>query len=158
MVAGRGADFSFSGLKTAVRLWVEREKKASADGTLSDFTKQQIAYEFQNAATDCLIDRLKLALAQFRFDYGNLLIDLEVSLVIAGGVAANRHIRQRLEAFAKTEMARLIAPPMALCTDNAAMIAWVGQERLALNGDTAGDSLAMATRPRWPLDSDGNRL
>jgi N6-L-threonylcarbamoyladenine synthase len=72
-----------------------------------------------------------------------------VRLVVAGGVAANKYLRQRLHDLAQSEGATLIAPPPRLCTDNAAMIAWAGLERLRLG---QCDALDLAPRPRWPLD------
>jgi len=79
--------------------------------------------------------------------------------VVAGGVAANQTVRAALEAFAASRAMRFTAPPLALCTDNAAMIAWAGCERLAAEGWRAGesfsgDSLDFVARPRWPLDAD----
>jgi N6-L-threonylcarbamoyladenine synthase len=72
------------------------------------------------------------------------------ALVVAGGVAANAAVRRALEALAAEHGLRFVAPPQALCTDNAAMIAWAGLERLAAGA--AGDPLDIAARPRWPLD------
>ncbi len=74
------------------------------------------------------------------------------ALVVAGGVAANHAIRTALETFAASRAMRFVAPPLALCTDNAAMIAWAGQERLALGATS--DPLDIAARPRWPLDAE----
>jgi N6-L-threonylcarbamoyladenine synthase len=75
------------------------------------------------------------------------------ALVVAGGVAANKTVRAALESFAEAHAMRFTAPPLALCTDNAAMIAWAGIERLAVEGDSfAGDPLDFVARPRWPLD------
>jgi N6-L-threonylcarbamoyladenine synthase len=72
------------------------------------------------------------------------------ALVVAGGVAANKRVRQALEQMAAAHALRFVAPPLELCTDNAAMIAWAGVERL---GQGASDPLDIAARPRWPLDS-----
>jgi N6-L-threonylcarbamoyladenine synthase len=77
------------------------------------------------------------------------------TLVAAGGVAANAELRRRLEHFAASAAIRLIVPPAALCTDNAAMIAWAGIERLRI---CETDSLDFAPRPRWPLDPSAPRL
>ena len=74
------------------------------------------------------------------------------ALVLAGGVAANKRVRHALEGLAAQRGLRFVAPPPALCTDNAAMIAWAGLERLA--GGATGDPLDIAARPRWPLDAD----
>ncbi|MFZ9395137.1 MAG: tRNA (adenosine(37)-N6)-threonylcarbamoyltransferase complex transferase subunit TsaD [Erythrobacter sp.] len=122
--------FSFAGLKSAVLRAKEAGSHADAD----------IAASFQQAAIDCLIDRLGLALER---------TDPVPSLVVAGGVAANHRIRGALEEFAATHAMAFTAPPLALCTDNAAMIAWAGCERLALG---TFDPLDVAARPRWPLD------
>ena len=122
--------FSFAGLKSAVL----RAKEA---GIHSD---ADLAASFQQAAVDCLLDRLGLAVAA---------IAPVPALVVAGGVAANRTIRAALEAFAGRHAMAFTAPPLALCTDNAAMIAWAGCERLDLG---SFDPLDVAARPRWPLD------
>ena len=125
--------FSFAGLKSAVLRAHESGEHARAN----------IAAAFQQAAVDCLVDRLEHALAR---------IGPMPALVVAGGVAANRSVRAALEALAGRHAMRFVAPPLALCTDNAAMIAWAGCERLALEGGTAGDPLDIRARPRWPLD------
>jgi N6-L-threonylcarbamoyladenine synthase len=126
--------FSFAGLKSAVLRAVESGAHSPAD----------IAASFQQAAVECLIDRLERALdSAGRFP----------ALVVAGGVAANKTVRTALEALAARHAMRFTAPPLALCTDNAAMIAWAGCERLALEGEGfAGDPLDFVARPRWPLD------
>ena len=150
MCGREGADFSFSGLKTAVRLTLEALVRESPNGTVSEADRAHLAASFQAAAGDCLIDRLGHALRRFRQDHPGLAIP---TLVIAGGVAANRYLRQRLEEFAEHRRLQLVAPPLALCTDNAAMIAWAGIERLQQQGrDWSGDRLDMPSRPRWPLD------
>ncbi|HWK40998.1 MAG TPA: tRNA (adenosine(37)-N6)-threonylcarbamoyltransferase complex transferase subunit TsaD [Croceibacterium sp.] len=125
--------FSFAGLKSAVLRAHESGKYSAAD----------IAASFQQAAIDCIIDRTGRALAQMG----------QVSaLVVAGGVAANRSVRTALETIAADHGLRFVAPPQALCTDNAAMIAWAGIERLAIGVEP--DSLSVSARPRWPLDPD----
>jgi N6-L-threonylcarbamoyladenine synthase len=108
------------------------------------YTDADIAASFQQAAVECLIDRLERAL---------ITAGPFPALVVAGGVAANRTVRAALEALAARHGMRFTAPPLALCTDNAAMIAWAGCERLALAGaDFTGDPLDCVARPRWPLD------
>ncbi|MHA6332999.1 tRNA (adenosine(37)-N6)-threonylcarbamoyltransferase complex transferase subunit TsaD [Qipengyuania sp. CAU 1752] len=124
--------FSFAGLKSAVLRAHESGQHETAD----------IAASFQRAAIDCLLDRLRVALD----DGGDL-----PALVVAGGVAANQEIRRELESFAKARSMRFVAPPLELCTDNAAMIGWAGCERLGLGQD---DPLDFQARPRWPLDPD----
>jgi N6-L-threonylcarbamoyladenine synthase len=122
--------FSFAGLKSAVL-------RAHESGA---YTRADIAASFQQAAIDCIHNRLSRALEVMG----------EVSaLVVAGGVAANLRVRTALEELAASHGLRFVAPPPALCTDNAAMIAWAGIERL---GQGASDPLDIAARPRWPLD------
>ncbi|HTM96918.1 MAG TPA: tRNA (adenosine(37)-N6)-threonylcarbamoyltransferase complex transferase subunit TsaD, partial [Croceibacterium sp.] len=122
--------FSFAGLKSAVLRAKQSGAHADAD----------IAASFQQAAIECVVDRTRRALT----DMGGV-----TALVAAGGVAANAAIRAALEDLAGEFGLRFAAPPMALCTDNAAMIAWAGIERL---GQGASDPLDIAARPRWPLD------
>jgi len=117
-------------------------------------TPADIAASFQQAAVECLLDRLDLALTR---------AGPFPALVVAGGVAANQTVRRALEVFAATHAMRFSAPPLALCTDNAAMIAWAGCERLAAAGWRAGDnftgdSLDFVARPRWPLDADAETV
>ena len=137
-MAGRhDADFSFSGLKTALRL--EAEKIAP----LSDADVADLCASFQQAVGDVVMDRLRTGLRMFRAQVGT-----PTALVCAGGVAANQAIRKALHRVAFEVGISLVAPPPALCTDNGAMIAWAGAERLALG---LTDSLATAPRARWPL-------
>jgi N6-L-threonylcarbamoyladenine synthase len=139
-MAGKpGCDFSFSGLKTAVRQ--ARARIARFD----DAAAADLAASFQAAVADVLADRCAHALESFRAEHGQA-----GPLVVAGGVAANAQLRRRLHAVAADAGARLVAPPLDLCTDNAAMIAWAGLERLALG---LSDPLDFAPRPRWPLES-----
>lgn len=122
--------FSFAGLKSAVL-------RAQESG---HYAVNDIAASFQAAVIDCIADRL---------DYVMGGIDPPAALVVAGGVAANLSIRAMLEEKAKQYGMRFVAPPLWLCTDNGAMIAWAGGERF-LAGMT--DGLDFAARPRWPLD------
>jgi N6-L-threonylcarbamoyladenine synthase len=138
MVGRRDADFSLSGLKTALRL--EAEKIAPLD----DRDVADLCASFQQAVVDVVKDRLRSGLAMFRVRVGT-----PTALVCAGGVAANQAIRKVLHRVAFEIGTELVAPPPALCTDNGAMIAWAGAERLALG---LTDSLDVAPRARWPLD------
>ncbi|QZH75582.1 MAG: tRNA (adenosine(37)-N6)-threonylcarbamoyltransferase complex transferase subunit TsaD [Erythrobacter sp.] len=125
--------FSFAGLKSAVLRAHESGQHADAD----------IAASFQQAALDCILDRTRKALREMQ---------PVTALVVAGGVAANQTIRNGLEQLADEFALPFTAPPMALCTDNAAMIAWAGIERLMAG--FAPDPLDYKARPRWPLDPD----
>ena len=124
--------FSFAGLKSAVL-------RAKESG---QYRAEDLAASFQQAAIDCVIDRLQRALAGM----GGV-----TALVVAGGVAANRPMREALERLAQTRGLPFTAPPLPLCTDNAAMIAWAGAERYRQG---QSDPLDFAARPRWPLDPD----
>ena len=139
-----GANFSFSGLKTKVRQTIE----GLPPGDLLDQDVADLCASFQVAAGDTLADRVQNAMAAFRDACpGN---DAPV-LVVAGGVAANQVLRQRLQSLCSEKGFQFTAPPPNLCTDNGAMIAWAGIERLRL-GDT--DAMNFRPRPRWPLDPD----
>jgi N6-L-threonylcarbamoyladenine synthase len=127
-------DFSFAGLKTAVRTQIEHL------GQLSDQDKKDIAASFQEAVADCLADRLGYALKMCELK--------PTAVVVAGGVASNEHLRARLTATCITQGIPFIAPPIWLCTDNAAMIAWAGVEHFRLGHKSP---LSFAPRPRWPL-------
>lgn len=139
LVGRPGCDFSFSGLKTAVRRIVHER------GTLTAADQADLAAAVETAICDALCDRTANAARWFRrrFPEGK-------SLVAAGGVAANRRLRQRLSGLAAAAGLDFVAPPPALCTDNAAMIAWAGLERLRLG---LVDGLDAPPRPRWPLDA-----
>src|SRR5579884_4299429 len=137
-MVGRGdADFSLSGLKTALR--IEAEKIAP----LSDEDVADLCASFQQAVVDMVMDRLRAGLRMFRERLGT-----PNALVCAGGVAANQAIRKVLHRVAFEVGTSLVAPPPALCTDNGAMIAWAGAERLALG---LTDPLDVAPHARWPL-------
>jgi N6-L-threonylcarbamoyladenine synthase len=140
-MAGRpGSDFSFSGLKTAVRHAVAALPGGAADSE----SAADLAAAFQEAVGDVLADRTIHAIARFReeFPAGDRFVG-------AGGVAANARIREVLAGAVAAQGMQFVAPPVTLCTDNAAMIAWAGLERLRLG---LTDGFEFAARPRWPLD------
>ena len=137
-MAGRQhADFSLSGLKTALRL--EAEKIAP----LTDADVRDLCASFQNAVVDVVADRLRVGLKIFKERHGK-----PTALVAAGGVAANEAIRKVLHRIAFETGTVLVVPPAALCTDNGAMIAWAGAERLALG---LTDMLDTPPHARWLL-------
>ncbi len=137
-----GCDFSFSGLKTAVRQAAE----SLPAGDLSTKDVSDLAASFQAALVDSATDRCAGAIETFRALYaeGN-------TLVVSGGVAANTALRSALMKTCEDAGMKFVAPPVALCTDNAVMIAWAGLERLKLG---LIDPLDFKARPRWPLDPD----
>jgi N6-L-threonylcarbamoyladenine synthase len=132
-----GCDMSFSGLKTAV-LRV-RDQAVAADGGLREGLRADICASFQQVVAEVLAEKTRRALAEAQVPV----------IAVAGGVAANRTIRAALEQVAAKAGARFLAPPLALCTDNAAMIAWAGIERFRLGHR---DGMDLGARPRWPLD------
>jgi N6-L-threonylcarbamoyladenine synthase len=137
-MAGKpNADFSLSGLKTALRL--EAEKIAP----ISDADVRDLCASFQQAVVDVVADRLRTGMKMFREKHGT-----PTALVAAGGVAANEAIRKVLHRIAFEVGTVLVVPPPELCTDNGAMIAWAGAERLALG---LTDTLDTAPQARWPL-------
>lgn len=132
-------DFSLSGLKTAIRTEAERAAPIS---------RQDIAdlcAGFQAAITDVIVDRVQLALQILR-GRG----EQPTAIVVAGGVAANLAIRAAMDKMAATLLIPLVVPPAELCTDNAAMVAWAGIERLSLD---MTDPLDVKPRARWPLEA-----
>ncbi len=137
-----GCDFSFSGLKTAVRHAIE----GLPEGPLQENDINDLCASFQAAAGDVIADRLDNAMEMFKADHPE-----GTTLVVAGGVAANEYLRGRLMAEAEIHNMAFVAPPLHLCTDNGAMIAWAGLEHLKA-GNT--DALTFKPRPRWPLDPD----
>ena len=143
MMGKPGCDFSFSGLKTAL---------ARAVANIAPPGSQDVAdmaAAFQDRVGAALAERTRNAITAFRTRCPS-----GETLVIAGGVAANAEIRARIGRLASEHGMRLVAPPPRLCTDNAAMIAWAGIERLKLG---LTDPLDFAPRPRWPLDPHAPR-
>lgn len=165
LLGAKEPHFSFAGLKSAVM-------RAAQSG---EWRPEDIAASFQQAVIDCLLDRTERAILSRHSGEGrNLpgqgdalavgnpgLLRGDVAedkpltaLVVAGGVAANQSVRAALEALAAEHGLPFVAPPLWLCTDNAAMIGWAGAERFAA-GMT--DGLDVAARPRWPLDPDAEK-
>jgi len=139
-MAGReGADFSFSGLKTAVRQCLKE--------AISAQDRVDLAASFQAAVVDVLKDRIRRAMEMFKTSYGKT--NDEWKFVASGGVAANKAIRKALETVCRERGFTLVLPPAELCTDNAAMVAWAGLERLALG---LVDPLDASPLARWPLE------
>ena len=138
-------DFSFSGLKTAVRLAVDALPK----GDLEREDIADLACAFQDTMADIISDRCARAIEKFKNEYN----PKEPTLVISGGVAANKAIRKALDTLCKAHNVQSYAPPIKLCGDNAAMIAWAGYERLKKG---LKDPLDFKARPRWPLDETGS--
>ncbi|AHC73663.1 putative O-sialoglycoprotein endopeptidase [Candidatus Endolissoclinum faulkneri L5] len=139
MLGKAGCDFSFSGLKTAVRRRVNQVKEILSSQMVAD-----IAAAFQKAVSDTLVDRTKQAINLLEIEKIN-----NQFLVMAGGVAANQTIRAAIADLAALRGLQFVAPSMNLCGDNGAMIAWAGVERLALG---LIDGMSFRPRSRWPLD------
>ena len=127
--------FSFAGLKSAVL----RARDADI------YRPEDIAASFQQAVVDCLVDRTRIAIER---------APGVTALVVAGGVAANQSVRDALSGLASQYGLPFIAPPLWLCTDNGAMIAWAGAERFAIG---PVDDRDVPARPRWPLDPNAEK-
>ena len=134
-----GCDFSFSGLKTAVRVAIEKQEH------LSEQDKKDICASFQKAVVLQMKDRLTHAIETFKSLHPNA-----KDVVVAGGVAANIAVRNMIQELADKNQLIFSAPPIKLCTDNGVMIAWAGVERY-LKGKF--DTFDFKARPRWPLDT-----
>jgi N6-L-threonylcarbamoyladenine synthase len=143
LIGRPNADFSLSGLKTATRL------AAQSVAPLRPTDIADLCASFQAAIVDVIEDRMRVGLKLFREKAG-----APQAVVIAGGVAANGAVRDALARFCAQSGLRLVAPPQKLCTDNGAMIAWAGIERLRLG---LKDDLGVPARPRWPLDPKVDR-
>ena len=137
-----GCDMSFSGLKTA--LLRARDAVVAEKGGLTVQDRRDLCAGFQAAVADVLTEKSRRALARYREAGAE-----EPAFAVAGGVAANTALRARLEGLCADTGVRFVAPPLALCTDNAAMIAWAGIEKLRVG---AVDPADLVARPRWPLD------
>lgn len=133
-----GCDFSFSGIKTAARTFLNRETQPLTDEYINDFCAS-----FQASVVDCIVNRLTNAMHDERVKNA-----APKTLVVAGGVAKNSAIRSAMEKLAKKFNMTFAAPPMNLCTDNGAMIAWAGLENYHV-GKIVSEPIA--PRPRWPL-------
>jgi len=133
-------NFSFAGLKTAV---LHAVRALESNGALTAEDRADVAASFQAAAGDVIVDRTRRAMALMPSTGAPL------RLIVAGGVAANTYLRERLTQLCAGQGAVFVAPPIALCTDNAAMIAWAGVERFRLG---LIDALDAPARARWPLD------
>lgn len=135
-------DLSFSGLKTA--LLRARDSLIAEKGGLTVQDRRDLCASFQAAVADVLVEKTRRAIEVYHD-----LAPTAPAFAVAGGVAANQAIRARLTALCDTCGLRFVAPPLALCTDNAAMIAWAGIERFRAGH---ADDFTLAARPRWPLD------
>lgn len=141
-----GCDMSFSGLKTAVLR--ARDELVAGAGGLREADRADLCASFQAAARDLLAEKTRRAMAALIEEHD--LAEGDRRFAVAGGVAANKSIRGALQAVATEKGFAFSAPPLALCTDNAAMIAWAAAERRVM-GDEGGE---IAARPRWPLDEE----
>ncbi len=137
-----GCDMSFSGLKTA--LLRTRDKLIAEHGGLRQQDRADLCASFQTAVSDVLAEKTRRALVLYRE-----LNPAQPTLAVAGGVAANQQLRAVLETVCADNNTHFTAPPLALCTDNAAMIAWAGLEQFRAGHR---DDLTLSARPRWPLD------
>jgi N6-L-threonylcarbamoyladenine synthase len=136
----KDCNFSFSGLKTSVR------ETVNDLGVLSDQDVADVCASFEAAVAETMADRLRMAVNLFRDAHP---VVARPALIVAGGVAANARLKAVFQSAAALHGLDLIVPPAKLCTDNAAMIAWAGAERLVLG---LTDDLSVAARARWPLD------
>ena len=143
MYKSKNPNFSFSGLKTSFSQTVLRNQ-------LTSTLIQDLSASLQKTISDCLVDRTKIALINFQKIINS---NSNIQLVVAGGVASNKYIRHELEKLADASNANFIAPPIHLCTDNGAMIAWAGYEKYNFEGET---DLNFQPRPRWPLDPNAH--
>ncbi len=134
-------NFSFSGLKSAIR------RKILAENQLDNQKIANFAASLQQTIADIFCNRLKQAIIRFRQDFNIK----KIPIAVVGGVARNQLIQKKLQNFCDDENAELFCPPMKLCTDNAAMIAWAGIERIQSEHTHMMKHTDMMIRPRWPL-------
>ncbi|MDG2187176.1 MAG: tRNA (adenosine(37)-N6)-threonylcarbamoyltransferase complex transferase subunit TsaD [Hyphomicrobiales bacterium] len=139
LINSKDLNFSFSGLKTAVRREIENSKP------IDNQKAYNICAEFQDSVIDVILSKLSLALNIFKNKYKIS----NVNIVIAGGVAANKKIFSSIEKISKDQKFNVFVAPQDLCTDNAAMIAWCGIERLRMKNIEISPVIV---KPRWPLD------
>ena len=137
LIQKKNFDFSFSGLKTAIRR-VSQEK-------INKNKKADLANEFQESIAECLTRKLERAIDYFKKKYD------EKSFILAGGVASNNFIRKKLKKLCEKKYMTFYVPEQKLCIDNATMIAWTGIEKLQ-NGEK-GDSILLKPKPKWSLES-----
>ncbi len=142
LLARDGCDMSFSGLKTAVRR--ARDALVAEKGGITRQDRADLCAGFQAAVADVLAEKTRRAAKLYLAEAPSA-----PAFAVAGGVAANQVIRGRLQAVAMQAGVRFLAPPLALCTDNAAMIAWAGVELFRAGHR---DGMDLVARPRWPLD------
>ncbi len=143
-----GCDLSFSGLKTAALR--ARDRLMEGRGGLLEQDRRDLCAAFQSAVAEILAEKSRRALALYLHEAPAV-----PSFAVAGGVAANRAIREALSTLCAREGVAFVAPPLALCTDNAAMIAWAGIERARAG---LPPDPAISARPRWPLDAEAPAL
>ncbi len=148
-----GSNMSFSGLKTALRR--ARDELMGGQNALRITDQQDLCASFQAAVVDVLAAKSRVAFAQFEQACAARDLPYAPRFAVAGGVAANTAIRGALTALAADQSAQFVAPPLALCTDNGAMIAWAGllQYRAGARSD-----LTATARARWPLDADASPM
>ncbi len=143
-----GCDMSFSGLKTAIIR--ARDRIIDAQGGIPKEARSDLCASFQAAVADVLTEKTRRALASTMKDLGENPV-----LSVAGGVASNASIRAKLELMCEEMEVKFVAPPLALCTDNAAMIAYAGAEQYHAG---IRSDMSLAARPRWPLDTKSETL
>lgn len=143
-----GCDMSFSGLKTA--LLRQRDQLIDDQGGLTEQDRKDVCASFQAAVRDVLVEKTRRAISAYLDE-----APASPALAVAGGVAANMTLRAGLQDLCAKTGLRFTAPPLRLCTDNAAMIAYAGSELFARG---KRDDMSLSARPRWPLDQNAAPL